>query len=136
MDSDQGTIVFNSAISLKCLEFFHVDICQDLTQPEAVDQNEEGTSWVTYVNRKGQGHHLKVLNRGTISGASSPPTPNSDFSSHFGHFILKMLVDLKNVIYVFRKFSLKIVSWVVPPPLQNFGMGDAFPQQRRPWQDP
>ena len=50
-----------------------------------------------------QGSRHEVLTRGTgfrqtgtDSGESKPPTPNSDFSSYFDHFIWEISENLKN----------------------------------------
>ena len=41
---------------------------------------------------------------GTDSGESKPPTPNSDFSSDFAHFILEISEDLKEIANIKKVF--------------------------------
>ena len=41
------------------------------------------------------------LGGGADSGPSNPPTPNSDFSSNFGYFILKIFKDLEILVTYF-----------------------------------
>ena len=73
------------------------------------------------------------LGGGADSGPSNPPTPNSDFSSNFGHFILKVLKDLETLVSSLRQICKYRDFWGdVPLPLSDGGMRPP-PRCRRPW---
>ena len=75
-----------------------------------------------------QGRRHEVLNRwggGTDVLASEPPTPNSDFSSDFGHLVLKISETPKNSVCD-EKFSFKFII-SVGYPLQIFGLRGTCP---------
>ena len=52
---------------------------------------------------KGRGVATKFCLGGRIHRHPNPPTPKFSFSSDFGHFILKMMENAKNVIRVKKK---------------------------------
>ena len=57
---------------------------------------------------------------GTASGGQNHLPPNSDFSSDFAHFILKILKNLKNGIPKFRKrFLIIAISGGKSPGIPN-----------------
>ena len=59
---------------------------------------------------------------GRIQVSQNHLPPNSKFSSDFGHFILKMLKDLKILANLYQEFFLKnTISGGYPPQFQTGG---------------
>ena len=56
---------------------------------------------VTGYNILGRGVATNFRRGGADSGESKPPTPKFDFSSDSAHFILEILKNLKNDIYIY-----------------------------------
>ena len=63
---------------------------------------------------------------GTDSGESKPPTPNSDFSSDFAHFILEVLENPKVLAKIPKIFFKTRDFWGDIPPEFRTG-GDTSP---------
>ena len=69
------------------------------------------------------------LGGGTDSGESKPPTPNSNFSSDFAHFIVEILESQKKLANI--QLSLKIaISGGTSP---EFRTGGRIPEFRTPF---
>ena len=68
----------------------------------------------TSPNGERQWRRHEVLARGTDSGPSNPPTPKSDSSSDFGHFILKILKNLKKWLFLFKNPKSRFLGETYP----------------------